>query len=102
MRISYYRFPDGTPEEVLLANGCGVELKDGSTIYVESIPNEKRYLVECVDDTVVCSISYAKKMMKEYGGCGYTEHYERDGSLFEVTEIHLTGNNSKFKYNHHL
>lgn len=32
----------------------------------------------------------------------WTEHYERDGTLFEVTEIHLTGNNSRFKYNHHL
>lgn len=29
-------------------------------------------------------------------------HSERDGSCFEVTDITLTGNNSKFKYNHHL
>lgn len=102
MRLSYYRFPDGTPESVLLENGCGIILKDGSKVYANSIPEDKRPLVDHIDDTVLCSISWAKKMIKESGGSGFTEHYERDGSLFEVSEIKLSGNNSRFKYNHHL
>ena len=31
-----------------------------------------------------------------------TEHIERDGGVFEVTDITLNGNNSRFKYNRHL
>jgi hypothetical protein len=41
-------------------------------------------------------------MIKNNGGRGYTEHYERDGTLFEVSHIELKGNNSSFKYNRHL
>ena len=32
MRLSFYRFPEGTPEMVLLAAGCDVILKDGRTV----------------------------------------------------------------------
>lgn len=48
------------------------------------------------------SITEIKKLIKKQGGYGYTEHYERDGTLFDVTEIELKGNNSNFKYNRHL
>ena len=41
-------------------------------------------------------------MLKTKGGSAWTEHYDRDGGLFEVTKIELTGNNSRFKYNVHL
>lgn len=102
MRLSYYRFPDDTPESVLLENGCGVVLKDGYEIYPDSIPEDKRHLVDHIDHTVSCKVSWAKQMMKQYGGCGWTEHIDRDGGCFEVTEIKLTGNNSRFKYNRHL
>lgn len=102
MRLSYYRFPEGTSENILLENGCGVILKSGSEIYPEVIPEDKRDQIERVNDTVLCSISVAKQYLKKYGGCAWTEHYERDGTLFEVTPIQLTGNNSKFKYNRHL
>lgn len=102
MRISYYRFPEGTPENILLANGCGVVLKDGREIYPDSIPEERRPLVDHINDTVSCRVSWAKQMMKQYGGIGWTEHIDRDGGCFEVTEIKLQGNNSRFKYNHHL
>ena len=102
MRLSYYRFPDGTPESVLLENGCGVVLTSGVTIYPDSIPEAKRPRVECIEDTISCSISFAKKMIKQYGGAGWTEHIDRDGGCFEVTEIKLQGNNSRFRYNHHL
>lgn len=56
-----------------------------------------------VREGVVCvSIKAAKKLLKAYGGRAWTEHYERDGTMFEVTPINLTGNNSTHKYNHHL
>lgn len=55
-----------------------------------------------IDDAEVCSILYAKKMLKEKGGSAWTEHYDRDGGLFEVSKIEVKGNNSKFKYNQHL
>lgn len=48
------------------------------------------------------SVREIKKWLKLYGGRGYTEHYERDGTMFEVTPILLEGNNSTHKYNHHL
>lgn len=102
MRLSYYRFPENTPENILLENGCAVILKDGSEIYPDCIPEDKRNLVDHVDDTVFCNVSYAKKMLKKYGGVAWTEHCDRDGCCFEVTEIKLQGNNSSFKYNHHL
>ena len=50
----------------------------------------------------VVNIKTAKALLKEKGGRAYTEHYERSGSLFEVTEIKLKGNNSNHNYNRHL
>lgn len=79
MRITYYKFPEGTPEATLYEHGCNEE-----------------------DRTVTCSVTWAKKLMKQFGGIAYTHHCERDGSLFEVTEVTLKGNNSRFQYNHHL
>ena len=53
-------------------------------------------------DYDVVSISAAKKLLKDKGGFAWTEHYDRDGGLFETTPIKLSGNNSRFKYNRHL
>jgi len=51
-------------------------------------------------------LSTVKKLIKERGGKGWTEHCERDGGVFEVTEITATGNhmrtNYNCKYNRHL
>ena len=47
-------------------------------------------------------LSTVKKLIKRYGGSGYTTHCERDGGVFEVTSITMKGNNSRFKYNRHL
>lgn len=103
MRLNYYRFPEDTEEAVLLENGCAVFLKDGSEIYVEKIPEEKRILVDHVDRCVEgISVTRAKQLLRDNGGVAWTEHCERDGGCFEVTEIKLTGNNSRFTYNHHL
>ena len=48
------------------------------------------------------SITTAKQLLKEKGGCAWTEHIDRDGCCFETSEIKLKGNNSKVKYNIHL
>ena len=79
MRLNYYRFPDDTNKSIL------------------------REWCECDEDTVGgISVTTAKKLLKQYGGTAWTEHIDRDGSLFEVTPIEIGGNNSRFKYNHHL
>ena len=60
------------------------------------------YMKNSDDEPELMSITEAKKLLKSLGGFAWTEHLERDGSLFETTEIKLEGNNSRFKYNRHL
>ena len=80
MRIHYYKFPEGTSKDVM-----------------------KEYGLNNDEDTLSgISVSEVKRLIKTYGGVGYTMHCERDGTLFETTTITLKGNNSKFKYNRHL
>lgn len=79
MRLHYYQFPEGAPKEAV-----------------------EEYCEEGENTVMGCSITTAKKLLKQYGGSAWTEHLERDGGLFEVTEITIKGNNSRFKYNHHL
>lgn len=97
MRLNYYRFPEGTPECVLVENGC----KETRCNFDESTQEWREEVT--INDTIGgLSVASVKKLMAMYGGSGWTEHCERDGGCFEVTEIKLTGNNSRFKYNHHL
>lgn len=103
MRLSFYRFPDTTPEDLRVKEGCEIFLKNGNTTYAERIPEEHRDEVSSIGYIAgPWNISVIKKYMKIYGGSGYTEHYDRSGSLFGISEITLTGNNSQFKYNRHL
>lgn len=103
MRRSFYRFPENSDQMVRFQEGCAVILKNGNEIYPDSIPEERWAQIECIGDIVDgISVTRAKQLLRKYGGSAWTEHYERDGTLFEVTEIHLAGNNSQFKYNHHL
>ena len=103
MRRNFYRFPEISDRMVRFNEGCAVILRNGSEIYPESIPEERWPQILCIGDIVDdVSVSRAKELLRKYGGSAWTEHYERDGTLFEVTEIHLNGNNSRFKYNHHL
>ena len=102
MRLHYYRFDPDTAEDVRLENGCPLILKSCSEKYgitrMADIPKDKMPLVDCVGDTISgLSVTHAKQLLKKYGGSAWTEHCERDGTVFEVTEI-----NSRFKYNHHL
>ena len=80
MRLHYYQFPDNVPKEDLELYGC-----DSPGDVISGV-----------------SVTFAKKMLRQYGGVAWTEHIERDGGCFEVTEITLKGNNSRFRYNHHL
>lgn len=80
MRLNYYEFPENTSHSVLKEYGCD--------------ENDR-----CIGGI---SVTSAKKLLKEHGGIAWTDHCERDGGVFETMDIVLTGNNSKFKYNHHL
>lgn len=80
MRLNYYRFPENTAQETKREHGC----EEG-------------------EDTIGgISVTHAKQLLRAFGGTAWTEHIDRDGGCFEVTEIRLNGNNSRFKYNHHL
>ena len=79
MRLTYYRFPDDAPLETLAEHDCSPD-----------------------DNTISCSVSFAKQMIRKHGGSAWTEHIDRNGNVFEVTEVKLAVNNSRFKYNHHL
>lgn len=103
MRLNYYQFPDDISEDILLQEGCEIILHDGSTIYSDCIPEEKRPLVKYIDRTLGgISLTRAKLLMKKYGGTGWIEHIDRDGGCFEVSEIKIKGYNSRYKYNRHL
>jgi len=103
MRLHYYRFPETVDPQTRVGEGCGVILKTGSEIYPDTIPEDKWPLIDTVDDTLGgISVTRAKQLLRKYGGSAWTEHCERDGGCFEVTEITLAGNNSRFQYNRHL
>ena len=63
---------------------------------------ETELTITPMEDIGGLSLTTIKKLIKRYGGSGYTTHGERDGGVFEVTDIKMKGNNSQFKYNHHL
>lgn len=88
MKVTYYRFPKDMP------------LADAFRAWYDVEPKEE-YLEE-FSRTQECNIRTAKKFLKAYGGVAFTEHYDRDGGLFETSEIHLKGNNSTVHYTHHL
>ena len=103
MRLHYYRFPEEVDQMVRFEEGCSVILKTGTEIYPQTIPEDKWPLIEKIDDTLHgVSITRAKELLRKYGGCAWTEHIDRDGSVFEISEITIKGNNSRFKYNRHL
>lgn len=80
MRLNYYEFPETTSEHVLKENGCDLENRVLGGV----------------------SVTTAKKLLRKFGGNAWTYHCDRDGNIFETSEITLSGNNSRFKYNHHL
>ena len=112
MRINYYEFPQGIDPHIRYQNGVchksgkcdtGRQNCRGCSICEDGWSECEHFI--CTDAEVVvygCSITHAKQLLRKFGGRAWTEHCERDGGVFEVTEITLKGNNSKFKYNRHL
>lgn len=104
-RRNFYRFP----EDMEITKEMAVEDGEEHTEY--GYPKDLGWFdrgeeAGCYDftasRTLEGKVSTIKKLMKMFGGHGFTEHYERDGGLFETTPILLKGNNTKFKYNRHL
>ena len=113
MRLNYYKFPETVDAQTRFQNGavaidggeCGqgrescrdCEIHDG---FWTDCPH---FIVNDAEDTLEgISVTTAKKLLRQFGGSAWTAHIERDGGVFETTEIRLAGNNSKFKYNQHL
>lgn len=119
-RLHYYRFPEGVDPDVMAKNGAEDETNECTANFAHWTAENHPYLTcrfsgggtcrECqhlkctkANDVVGgISITAAKRLLKEFGGVAWTDHCERDGGCFETTEIRLKGNNSHFKYNHHL
>lgn len=98
MRLNYYRFPETVNDDTKVSEGCAVILKSGEEIYPENIPDDKRHLIDHVDDTLSgISVTHTKQLLKKYGGSAWTEHCDGDGYCLWATEITLKDNNSKFK-----
>ena len=112
MRINYYEFPEGVDPHVRYENGAvklngrcaaGRETCRGCDLCEEGWSACPYFrCIEAESIVMGCSVTTAKKLLKEFGGHAWTEHCERDGSVFEVTPIELGKNNSRFKYNRHL
>lgn len=116
MRLNYYEFPETIDAHTRFLNGA-ISLKAECLVGGTSskgcpyLPTGVYWCKECPNfhctdtETVLAGISVteAKKLLRQFGGHAWTEHCERDGGVFEVTQITLKGNNSRFKYNrHHL
>ena len=113
MRLHYYRFPETADAQTRFLNGaaaidggeCGLgrESCRGCPECEEGWSQCPRFLVTDAEDTLEgISITAAKKLLRQFGGAAWTNHIERDGGVFETTEIKLTGNNSRHQYNRHL
>ena len=99
MRITYYRFPqEMTARERILAWRKTADPTTGEP--PEDMDEEK--LARAFPRTQECSVSLAKKLLRKYGGEAFTQHFDRNGGLFETSPICLKGNNTKFHYNQHL
>ena len=108
MKVNYYRFPENTPIEDKIKEGCPVFLKNGARITsvmrsYDTLLEEKADMIDYAEDVISgITITEAKNLLRKYGGSAITEHIDRDGCLFETTPIQLKGNNSRHKYNVHL
>lgn len=113
MRLNYYRFPDEIDPHTRFRNGAicksghcllGHANCRGCTICGEGGWSECEYYHCDEAETTVdgCTVTVAKKLLRKFGGSAWTAHCDRSGGCFEVTPITLAGNNSRFKYNHHL
>ena len=112
MRLNYYEFPDGIDAHTRYMNGAlnkdghcsigrttcrGCELCEGGWSECE------HFHCDDAESLVVgCTVTAAKRLLREFGGEAWTEHCDRSGGCFEVSPIQMDKNNSRFKYNRHL
>ena len=110
VRLNYYRFPEDIDPDTRYRNGaaridgvCRLN-RDSCKDCPHGWWDECKYwfCTEAEDIIEGCSVSHAKELLKKFGGYASTQHCQRDGTAFDVTEIILTGNNSRFKYSRHL
>lgn len=113
MRLNYYRFPQNMDAHARFKAGAdnlngdclkGIESCRGCA-FNNGEGWRKCEHFKCLksEDTISgLSVTRAKQLLKEYGGAAWTCHIDRDGGVFETTEIKLAGNNSRHKYNRHL
>ena len=90
MRLNYYEFPQNVDANTRWHEGAEGLEGFGDTC------TKAGWTVEGI------SVKEVKRLLKTYGGKGWTYHIDRDGTVFDTSEIKLKGNNSKFKYNQHL
>lgn len=105
MRLNYYRFPENVDAHTRYINGAECLGGVGKRFDRDDVRVNDRNLGYCTEAEYTIggiTVTTAKKLLKQFGGSAWTEHCERDGGVFEVTDIVLKGNNSKFQYNHHL
>ena len=112
MRINYYRFPEGIDPHTRYKNGachkaghCDIDREScrGCPVCEGGWSECEHFICTEAEDTVEgCSVTEAKRLLRKFGGSAWTDHCERAGSVFEVTDITLKGNNSRFKYNRQL
>lgn len=112
MRLNYYEFPEGVDPHTRYLNGAAHKRGHCETgrascrgcDHCEGGWSEcERFRCDEAETLVMgCSVTTAKKLLREFGGTAWTEHCDRSGGVFEVTPIKLSQNNSRFKYNHHL
>jgi hypothetical protein len=113
MRINYYQFPDTVDTHTRRENGAAVIDGDciepgrltctGCLRCAEGWRECPHYICTGAETEIPgISVTAAKKLLRQFGGSAWTHHIDRDGGVFETTEIILTGNNSRHKYNKHL
>jgi len=115
MRLNYYRFPETVEAHTRYQSGAVCLQSDCVMGEMRSagcphLPGGARGCRECphfkceeAEDTIGgITVTAAKQLLRKFGGSAWTDHCERDGGVFETSEIKLTGNNSRFKYNRHL
>jgi len=114
MRLHYYQFANSVSDAIRVEHGC--DTTSACALNMDLDLNaigwkcERGWCYECehicvkdVSDTLSgISITQAKQLLKEFDGSAWTCHIDRDGGVFETTQIKLKGNNSRHKYNQHL
>lgn len=111
-RLHYYQFPDEIDAHSRYMNGAlnlkgectaGQPTCRACTVCANGWRECEKF--KCLEAEMIIggtTLTNAKRLLKKFGGAAWTEHCDRDGGVFEVTDIKLKNNNSSFKYNRHL